>query len=86
VLGSVKVAGRVSTELGWPQKIRTVQGGLESANHAVGLLSGVVGGRGGLVDVAGLKVLDDLSRVLFRLVRGVGVGDIGLWNVENQST
>lgn len=63
-----------------------MQGGLEPANHAVDLLSGVVGGasRSGKVDVSILDVLNDLTRVFLRLVRGVGVGDVGLRGCEHQ--
>lgn len=44
MLGSVGVAEYVSTALGRLQEIRTVQSGLESAEHAVDLLAGLVGG------------------------------------------
>jgi len=80
-----------------------VQGSLESANHAVNLLPGLVGSMpNGLAinqgildtgevdllgaDVASLEVLDDLSRVLLRFFRGVGIGDVGLRGVVYQST
>ena len=64
-----------------------MQGSLETANHAVDLLSGGIGSsRSGKVGVSFLEILDDLPRVLLRLVRGVGVGDVGLRGREYQSS
>lgn len=80
-----------------------MQGSLESANHAVNVLPGLIGSRPngwrsarvcwtqGEVDllgtdVASLEILDDLSRVLLRFFRGIGIGDVGLGGVVCQST
>lgn len=100
VLGSTQDSKRVSTMLRWPQKIRTMQSGLETTEHAVDFLARLVGSmandkvvssiywkcgkdllattRSGVDGVVVLEVLDDLTRVLLRLVGGFGVGNIGL--------
>jgi len=74
------------TLLGLLASVGVVQSGLVTAEDAIGVLAGLVDRAivtNRAVDVAILDVLNDLTGVLLRLLRGVGVGDVGLVAADN---